>query len=175
VSWAAVKNFIHQAAKGLVKIHKRATKKSGKEDKETEWAKARLAQAQQLKQQFANNNAAVPGSVADLPPLHFDGIAWWVEFDLKMRLGHTSKWETILCRHPDTGEACSEVDGGVWDAERPTTSMKYPGEGRVCAGALMWKADEDDTDNGKPRYPVRGQDRRRFPGDLPGPRLPWFR
>ena len=30
-----------------------------------------------------------------------------------------------------------EAEGGVWDEETPTTSAKYPGEARVCAGAAM--------------------------------------
>ncbi len=47
--------------------------------------------------------------------------------------------EVLLCRHPDTGDVVSEEEGGVWDAEAPTTtSAKYPGEASVCAGAAMF-------------------------------------
>ena len=81
-----------------------------------------------------------------LPFLFLDGIAWWDEFHLKVRLGHASKYEVPLCRHPYTGEACPEEDGGVWADEMPSTSMKYPGEAPVCAGAVMWKAEEGDAE-----------------------------
>ena len=52
-----------------------------------------------------------------------------------------SKHEVILCRHPDTKGVCGEEDGGVWDEEKPSTSSKYPGEARVCAGCMMRAAD----------------------------------
>ena len=80
-----------------------------------------------------------PADHSELLPLYLDGIAWWDEFHLKVRLGHSSKWEVRLCRHPESGDVCTEEEGGVWSEEKPTTSMKYPGEGRVCAGAVMYK------------------------------------
>ena len=73
----------------------------------------------------------------ELPAIYLDGIAWWDEFHMKVRLGHASEWEVLLCRHPDSGDVCVEAEGGVWDKESPTTSAKYPGEARVCAGAAM--------------------------------------
>ena len=56
---------------------------------------------------------------------------------MNVRLGHASEWEVLLCRHPDSGDACAGEEGGEWDEESPTTSAKYPGEARVCAGAAM--------------------------------------
>ena len=54
ISWTAVKNFIHSCK--CMKLGKRRTKKSGKEDDATPWALARLAQAQQLKTQLEIGN-----------------------------------------------------------------------------------------------------------------------
>ena len=81
-----------------------------------------------------------------LPRLFLDGIAFWDEFHLKVKLGHSSKWEVSLCRHPDTREVCLEEEGGEWAEEKPNTSIKYPGEARVCAGALMFKATGTEAD-----------------------------
>ena len=114
--------------------------KSGKDDPECPWAVARLAQASQLRRQIQLG----PGTRLDsepidlLPPIFLDGIAWWDEFHMKVRLGHASAWEVLLCRHPDSGDLVSEQEGGIWDAEAPTTSAKYPGEARVCVGAAMF-------------------------------------
>ena len=153
VSWGAVKNFIHTC--GMVKIHKRAQKKSGKDDSATAWALARLAQALEIQSRLVvpppppppPPPTPTPGPVgATHPRLFLDGIAWWDEFHLKVRLGHASKWEVRLCRHPDTGKVCPEEEGGEWDAEKPNTSIKYPGEARVCAGALMHKATGTEAD-----------------------------
>ena len=116
--------------------------KSGKDDPECPWAVARLAQASQLRRQI--QLGLEPGTRLDsepidlLPPIFLDGIAWWDEFHMKVRLGHASAWEVLLCRHPDSGDLVSEQEGGIWDAEAPTTSAKYPGEARVCAGAAMF-------------------------------------
>jgi hypothetical protein len=63
-----------------------------------------------------------------------------------VKLGHSSKWEVSLCRHPDTREVCLEEEGGEWAEEKPNTSIKYPGEARVCAGALMFKATGTEAD-----------------------------
>ena len=86
VSWTAVKNFVNKNAKGVLHMHKRTQKKSGIEDKGTKWAKARLAQAQQVKQLLATGEAAAPDAAAELPPLYLDGISCWVDFRLKVRL-----------------------------------------------------------------------------------------
>ena len=116
--------------------------KSGKDDPECPWAVARLAQASQLRRQI--QLGLEPGTRLDsepidlLPPIFLDGIAWWDEFHMKVRLSHASAWEVLLCRHPDSGDLVSEQEGGIWDAEAPTTSAKYPGEARVCAGAAMF-------------------------------------
>jgi hypothetical protein len=156
VSWSSIRNFIKSQHKKM-SIAKRKKKKSGKADEGSAWALARLAQAQQIQKQLdlgagpppVPSPAAAADAAADppLPPLFLDGIAWWDEFHLKVRLGHSSKYEVRLCRHPDTHGVCSEEEGGVWTEEKPTTSMKYPGEGRACAGTVMFK-DEGNEDEG---------------------------
>ena len=150
VSWSAVKNFIHRC--GVLRIHKRSQKKSGKDDSVTAWAQARLAQALEVQSRFGWAPDA-PAAGTPAPPvgavhrrLFLDGVVWWDEFHLKVRLGHASKWEVSLCRHPDTGKVCPEEEGGEWDPEMPNTSIKYPGEARVCAGAVMFKATGTEAD-----------------------------
>ena len=66
---------------------------------------------------------------------------------MKVRLGHASAWEVLLCRHPDSGDVCAEAEGGVWDEECPTTSATFPGEARVCAGAAV-RTTADGTKEG---------------------------
>ncbi len=53
----------------------------------------------------------------------------------------------LLCRHPDSGDVCAEAEGGIWDEEFPTTSAKFPGEARVCAGAAV-RTTADGTKEG---------------------------
>jgi hypothetical protein len=140
ISWSAVASFIRRHPQ-LVTLHKRKVKKSGKDDPDTAWAKAREAQALQLRRQLQlglePETRLASESYEDLPSLFLDGIGWFDEFHMKVRLGHASPWEILLCRDPSSGDVCAEEDGGVWDEESPTTSAKYPGEARVCAGALM--------------------------------------
>ena len=119
-------------------MKRRRHKKSGKEDVGSDWAKARLAQAKQFKEQLRRGKNPDEEHPDDgLFPIHLDGIAFWDEFHMKVRLGHASKWEVLMCRHPDTEDICLESEGGEWDEEKPNTSMKYPGEARVWAGACM--------------------------------------
>ncbi len=82
------------------------------------WAKARAAQAGQIKAQFA-----IVGTEG-LSRLYLDGIVWWDEFHLKVRLGHSSKNETRVARHPGTGLVCDPADGGVFPPKMPITSVK---------------------------------------------------
>ena len=71
---------------------------------------------------------------------------------MKVRLGHSSKNETRVARHPRTGLVCDPADGGVFPPKMPITPVKYPGEARVCAGACMYKVPEDTPG----RYELQG-------------------
>jgi|AntAceMinimDraft_1070359.scaffolds.fasta_scaffold22423_1 hypothetical protein len=142
VSWSAVRSFVKKS--GYMRIHKRQQCKSGKRDIGSIWALARIAQMQQLKQQLGYGS--VPGTPSvDLPRIFLDGVAFWDEFHLKCKLGHASKWECVMCRHPETDEVCTEEEGGVWEEEKPNTSMKFAQEARTCLGAYMRKAHEGDA------------------------------
>ena len=144
VSWSAVRSFVHSS--GLISLHKRQHCKAGKTDIGSVWARARIAQTQQILDQLQQN--CVPGTPSvDLPRIFLDGIAFWDEFHLKTKLGHPSKWECRMCVHPETGEVCTEKEGGVWQEEKPNTSMKYAGEARTCLGAYMRKPREGDEVN----------------------------
>ncbi len=104
ISWNAVRKWI--AANPAITIDRRAKKKSGSDDKGSAWAKARVALAEQFKAQFAI--FATEG----LPRIYLDGIVWWDEFHMKVRLGHSWKNETRVARHPGTGLVCDPADGG---------------------------------------------------------------
>jgi hypothetical protein len=156
MSYGAVQRYV--ASSEVIDMHKRATKKSGKDDVESSWAKARLAQCLQLKVQLTlaaaddfvsvsthghgTRRAATAASArpfAPLFPLYLDGMGFCDESHFKVRLGHAGKWEVLVARHPDTGLPCSVQDGGVFPDAMPSTNVKFPGEARGCFVVAMKK------------------------------------
>lgn len=128
----------------LLQTRKRGTKKSGSNDEDSPWAKARLAQCCQLQEQFrlgaARGRAGVirrGGRGEAFPPLSTNQIAFWDESHFKIRLGHGSKYEVLVCRDPATGRPCSPENGGVWPEAKPTTTTKFPGEARLLLGVAQ--------------------------------------
>jgi hypothetical protein len=61
-----------------IETSRRQTKKSGKIDSESTWAKARKRQCEQMRYQLALGRGLV-GADQDIPPLYLDGIAFWDE------------------------------------------------------------------------------------------------
>ncbi len=55
----------------------------------------------------------------------------------KIRLGCSSKHETVTSRDPVSKELKSPDEGGVFSERHPTTTVKYPQEARFCFGLAM--------------------------------------
>jgi hypothetical protein len=72
----------------------------------------------------------------------------WDEHHRKVKLGHSSKWETRVSRHPDTGLVCPESAGGVYPKSMPNTTCKYPGEARGLFGVGIRHKNEEGQDEG---------------------------
>ncbi len=149
LSYHAVQGFVARST--MLHLHKRAAKKSGKDDKGTPWARSRVVQCKQWLRQLeigrlvradlaamrARDRAGYKWSDKyEFPPIYIEGIAWWDEHHRKIRLGHQSKWEVLL-RYDKDGELATEEGGGVLEDEHPTTTTKFPGEARGCFGCCL--------------------------------------
>ncbi|KAJ1382079.1 hypothetical protein B484DRAFT_461950, partial [Ochromonadaceae sp. CCMP2298] len=127
---------------------RRVTKKSGKSDLNTPWAKARMAQCKQFKRQIElgllpQDCLEVLNSIAaGLPPLWVHAIVWWDENHKKVILGHTSKYENRIAKNPFDKEPTPVQFGGVLAAKSMRTAIKFPGEARMCMGAAMVKGED---------------------------------
>jgi hypothetical protein len=97
-----VQNWVSKNPAAIVS--RRLTKKSGSDDVETAWAKARLDQAKQIKAQLAFVGTE------GVSRLYLDGVVLWHEFHMKVRLGHASKYEVLFARDPT---ARRDVEGGA--------------------------------------------------------------
>eukprot|EP01034_Spumella_vulgaris_P034523 gene34523-42580_t len=144
LSYSAVEGFIDRSE--ILRRGRRTTKKSGKDDPETAWAMARLAQMQQLKTQFAMGKllpndpvlVAFRANPLNPPPIKIDNVVFWDEKHHKIRLGHASKTETQVARNAQ-GEPCSPANGGVFPEPNPITIVKFPGEARALFGCAVRK------------------------------------
>jgi len=151
LSYGALQRFVK--ASQVMVLEKRHTKKSGKDDKTTNWAVARLAFCKQLLRQLAKAVrmlAAAHGTgggatyvaaedgddkqQADLErPLHVDGIVYWDEHHRQIRLGHSSKYEARVRRDANGDFSAS----GSLPKKMDTTSVKYPDEARGAFGCCI--------------------------------------
>ena len=137
VSWSTVAKF--GKATGVAKCRRRGTKKSGNNNADSKWAKARLALAQQLKRQLEmkdDNMNYEPGTENERR-IHLDGIAVWDENHKKSLLGFSTKEEWQIARHPETGKPCAEKDGGVFPKKKPRMQVKFETEARSLLGVAM--------------------------------------
>ncbi len=126
-----------------VGVHKlrRRKQKSGNTDPESKWAKARLAQALQVKGQLATGSRT--GAVRQRGRQHhlpagfkLEQIAWWDEKHSKCVLGCASKYE-YQQPEDEGGEFLSFEEGGEYPERKPVTSVKFPQEARMCFGVMM--------------------------------------
>ena len=81
ISWSAVRHFISKAP--YIKSFSRRTKKSGATDKNSNWAKARLAQAFQFKKQLAICRGEAPVD-PNLRPIFLEEVVFWDEKHKKL-------------------------------------------------------------------------------------------
>ena len=117
----------------------RKQRKGGKQDPETPWSRARLAQFRQIRQQVAHGSEATPHAQSHFPPIKLDAVVWWDEHHEQIILGHTSQTETRIRRHPETGELATEEEGGVLPERHDTVHVKFPGNAGGCFGVAMRK------------------------------------
>ena len=139
ISVGAVKYFIQHSS--CVRTVRRGTKKSGKTDVNSAWAKARKAQCEQWREQLRlGTSTHGTRQASTLPPMRVDGIVWWDEHHQKTRCGHASKHVSLVSRDPATGKASKPVEEGgkgVFPEVEDVTSVKYEQEGRGCFGAAV--------------------------------------
>ena len=93
VSWSSVQAFAVRSA--TILTAKRGTKKSGK-DEGSDWAEARLNQTKQMRDQFDESRPLPLGCAR----ASIEGCFWVDEHHEDCRLGHASKWENRVSRHP---------------------------------------------------------------------------
>jgi hypothetical protein len=131
-------------------------RKTGKKDKESAWAKARLATATQMKQQVALGKKIDAGDLllSDAmkecrdknapPPLWIDGTVFADENHVEVQLGsggnHKGSFRGTQYRYsvnPTTGALQRKKDGGVWPARKHRMVAKYPEQARACYGVAV--------------------------------------
>ena len=134
ISCSAVTHFV-ATSEVMIQEH-RQTKKSGKEDAGTAWAKARVEQCLQFKKQLELPVEELRTAHPGWPKVQLDALVIWDEHHRKIILGHTSKMETRVCRN-ETRDPCTQANGGKYPPRMPRTSVKYPGEARGCFGVAV--------------------------------------
>ena len=111
ISRSAIQAFI--AKSECIKTRKRQLKKSGRDDPDCNWARCRLAQANQWKEQFRLGE--LPPDHPDLinpifPPLYLDGIIFWDEHHRQVILGNANIYQHQVSIGGD-GIVASPADG----------------------------------------------------------------
>ena len=168
IRYSAVQRFKQNSA--VLNSHARGTKKSGSQDASSKWARARVQQCEQLRAQFRPGQRPGGPPTGTPPPLFPTGIVFWDESHFRIRLGHASKTEVLVCRHPQTGRPCSPENGGVWPDEMPSTNVKYPGECRFAFGVAAVEplpADGDDVSD----TPLEPEGRKAAPFEYTGAKV----
>ena len=137
VSRSAVQGFMQRS--NCIKTSKIQCKKSGKDDSNCLWARARLEQATQFRDQLLLgflDKDSFDVVTSSLTPIHIDGIVWWDEHHQKVILGSAGVYQHQISRN-ESGDVVSAAEGGVFNDIKTTTSIKYPGEGRGCFGVAI--------------------------------------
>jgi hypothetical protein len=134
---SAVQGFIKRS--DCIKTRKRQLKKSGKDDSNCAWAKARAAQAEQFREQLLIGflPADSPERIeSPFQPIYSDGIAFWDEHHREVILGEANAYQYLISRD-ESGKVALPEDGGKFGKDMDITSIKYPGEGRGCFGVAI--------------------------------------
>ena len=125
----------------------RKHRKSGKTDPESVWAKARLAQFLQIKEQLEQGEASEPQDHPRYPPIKLDAIVFWDEHHEQVVLGHTSQIETRI-RKDEDGFLATEEEGGQLPERHEIVDAKFPGNVGGCFGVAMRKNSETQQNEG---------------------------
>ena len=137
ISRSAVQGFAQRSQ--CIHVRKRGLKKSGKQDHDCCWAKARMAQAHQMKEQLRLGELPVDHPDRSVPiysPIYIDGIAFWDEHHRAVILGDAGAYQYQVSRNEE-GVVTTPAEGGKMSEVKDVTSVKYPGEGRGCFGVAV--------------------------------------
>ena len=97
LSRSAVQGFMQRS--DCIKTRKRQPEKSGKDDRCSQWAKARQEQAEQFKEQlflgFLQEDSAYI-LVSPFGPIHIEGIVFWDEHHREVTLGEASAYQHMI-------------------------------------------------------------------------------
>lgn len=137
VSRTAVRNAVFALG---VKRYRRCGQKTGNTDMDSTWAKARLAQAMQIKAQLFGSGGSDRNAAHRPPPISLSQVFWWDEKHSKCKLGKSSKNEYLL-PVDENGEYCAPENGGQIPKRNPTTVPKFPQEARKSFGVMMKAVD----------------------------------
>lgn len=138
VSFSAVERFVLHS--DIINRTRRHTQKTGKDYKNSAWAKARTAQCAQFKEQF--RLGTLPAGHPDLvnpvyPPVLLHALVTFYENHNKCILGHSSKWENRVARNPFDGKPTSIKFGSKLPAKKARTKPKYAQEAKGCFGVAI--------------------------------------
>eukprot|EP01036_Dinobryon_divergens_P029706 gene29706-38837_t len=148
ISFSAISSFCSNST--VIEKSTRLTKKSGKSDPNSDWAKARVVQSDQLLKQLG----CKPFELGEnFRPINLHALVFWDEKHKEQALGSESKYEYRIRSSADgTPDATGELP-----AKQERTSLKYPKEGRACFGAAM-RMRQDDTLEGVKCLPFNYSD-----------------
>ena len=151
----AIQGFIDRNP--CVNKSRRLTKKSGKTDPTSNWAKARLVQFTQLQEQFTLGKVRdglireenVDPSIINsgLQPMYLHKICFFDEKHSKVVKGPTGMYDYSVSRNSYDNEITHPDLGGKFRDPKHRQSMKFPGEGRILFGGCMIK-ESDGTVKG---------------------------
>ena len=141
---SAVQRFVCNSA--CIDVSIRQTLKSGKSDPASDWATARLAECEMIKEMIylgtlPRDSYEVRNSL--LRPIYRGGIVFFDEKHTKCKLGPSSKFERRVSRN-EHGEVCEPAMNGRFPEHIFMRSTKFTQEGRGCFGTAT-RVNPDDS------------------------------
>lgn len=135
---------VRDSVRALVGAESRRTVKraTGNKDKDSNWAKARLQQAKQYKDQLARGGVATTrrAALAACAGLELCQIAWWDEKHSKCVLGPSGKFQWTFTVGPDFRFLAPENGGKLFEPAK-VIQPKFDQEARFAFGVMMKRAD----------------------------------
>jgi hypothetical protein len=135
---------VRDSVRALVGAESRRTVKraTGNKDKDSNWAKARLQQAKQYKDQLARGGVATTrrAALVACAGLELCQIAWWDEKHSKCVLGPSGKFQWTFTVGPDFRFLAPENGGKLFEPAK-VIQPKFDQEARFAFGVMMKRAD----------------------------------
>jgi len=134
-----------------VKVQAVLRRKSGSRDKNSPWAKARVASSKMILEQCKLGEKLEAGTTSmadckalDLPPMYEDAVAYCDQSHMKAvpaggmgQQGSTGKRQVRISLDPTTGDLKPMADGGQMPRRRQQVTVKYDKESRGCYTIAM--------------------------------------